>query len=132
MSTVKSNPIWESYEPAFGNMKPRPRCGHVSVTTDDRIIMFAPFLPSPSPLIIIFCRFGGFGPGQYFYQDFNDTWSFNISTRKWTEIQCTGSIPSPREDHAAVLVNNVMYVFGGKTFRGTYLGDLTALDLSSK
>ena len=52
MSTVKSNPRWESYEPTPGNEKPLPRADHVSVTTDDRIIMFVPFLPSPSPLIV--------------------------------------------------------------------------------
>ena len=81
------------------------------------------------PLIIIFCRFGGRGDGEHF---FNDTWSFNISTRKWTELQCTGSIPSPRSAHAAVLVDNVMYVFGGRDTDGTRFGDLTALDLSSE
>ena len=74
------------------------------------------------------CRFGGGDSSRYF----NDTWSFNISTRKWTELQCTGSIPSPRVGHAAVLVDNVMYVFGGRTIDGTYLGDLTTLNLSSK
>jgi hypothetical protein len=47
-STVKSNPFWESYEPAPGNKKPLPRDKHVSVTTGDRIIMFVSFLPSPS------------------------------------------------------------------------------------
>ena len=128
MSTVKSNPIWESYEPASENKKPRPRYGHVSVTTDDRIIMFVTPLPSPSLLIIIFCRFGGCGYSEHL---FNDTWSFNISTRKWTELKYTGFIPSPRKGHAAVLVDNVMYVFGGYC-DGTRLGDLTALDLSSK
>jgi hypothetical protein len=89
--------------------------------------MFVSLLPSPSPLIIIFCRFGGRGDPH----DFNDTWSFNISTRKWTELQCTGSIPSPRGGHAAVLIDDVMYVFGGGTHDET-LGDLTALNLSSK
>jgi hypothetical protein len=72
----------------------------------------------------MFCRFGG--------HDFNDTWSFNISTRKWTELQCTGSIPPPRTGHDAVLIDNVMYVFGGLAADGTKLGDLTALNLSSK
>ena len=76
----------------------------------------------------MFCRFGGHGDRC----DFNDTWSFNISTRKWTELQCTGSIPSPRAEHAAVLVGGVMYVFGGLNHQNTYLGDLTALNLSSK
>jgi len=90
--------------------------------------MFVSLLPLPSPLIVMFCRFGGYD-GQHF---FNDTWSFNILTRKWTELQCTGSVPSTRAAHAAVLVGDVMYVFGGETNDGTRLGDLTALNLSSE
>ena len=78
---------------------------------------------------MMFCRFGGVGVGP---QYFNDTWSFDISTRKWTKLQCTGSIPFPRTDHAAVLVDNVMYVFGGHYSDGIRLGNLTALNLSSK
>jgi Kelch motif len=42
----------------------------------------------------------------------------------------TGSIPSPRVCHTAVLVDDVMYVFGGFTGK-SYLGDLYALQLSS-
>ena len=128
MSTVVSNPRWESYEPTSGDKEPLPRAGHVSVTTGNRIIMFVYFVSSPSPLVVIFCRFGG-GDGEHY---FNDTWSFDISTRKWTELQCTGSIPSPRRHHAAVLVDNVMYVFGGRGPGRIKSGDLTALDLSSK
>ncbi len=125
---VNSNPRWELYEPAPGEGKPPPRAGHVSVTTGDRIIVFVPLSSSPSPLIIMSCRFGG-GDSPHWY---NDTWSFDISTRKWTELQCTGSIPPPRRHHAAVLVDDVMYVFGGHAIDKTNLGDLTALNLSSK
>ena len=74
-----------------------------------------------------FFRFGGHGDQHYF----NDTWSFDLSTRKWTELQCTGSIPSPRLGHTAVLVDDVMYVFGGFTGK-TYLDDLFSLQLSSE
>jgi len=126
---VKSNPVWESYEPPPGDRKPRRRASHVSVTTGDRIVVFVPLSPSLSPLIIMSCRFGG---GHYPH-GYNDTWSFDISTRKWTELQCTGSIPSPRAGHAAALVDDVMYVFGGFAIDGPLvLGDLTALNLSSK
>jgi hypothetical protein len=87
------------------------------------------FVPSRSlsTLVIIPRRFGGYG-NQHYY---NNTWSLDISTRKWTELQCTGSIPSPRSGHAAVLVDGVMYVFGGYTSITT-LGDLYALQLSSE
>jgi len=74
------------------------------------------------------CRFGG-TDGRYHY---NDTWMFDVSTRKWTELQCTGYIPSPREGHAAALVDDVMYVFGGRGVDGTDLGDLTAFKLSTQ
>ena len=77
----------------------------------------------------MFCRFGGYGESCNF---FNDTWSFNISARKWTKLQCTGSIPSPRFGHAAVLIGEIMYVFGGVAPSGTILGDLAALNLSSE
>ena len=127
-SAVKSRPFWESYEPTPGNEKPLPRASHVSVTTGDRIIMFVLLISSLSPFVIIPFRFGGSDSRH----DYNDTWSFDISTRKWTELQCTGSIPSPRSGHAAVLVDDIMYIFGGFTMDKTYLDDLVALQLSSE
>ena len=78
----------------------------------------------------MFCRFGGRGDYHGHYN--NDTWSFDISTRKWTELQCTGSIPSPRTGHTAVLVDDVMYVFGGYSSGEGYLDDLYALQLLSE
>ena len=77
----------------------------------------------------MFCRFGGYTEPNNFL---NDTWSFNVSARKWTKLQCTGSIPSPRSGNAAVLIGDVMYVFGGLAPDRTRLGDLAALNLSSE
>ena len=37
---VKSQPVWESYEPTHGYEKPLPRAALVSVTTEEHIIMF--------------------------------------------------------------------------------------------
>jgi Kelch motif len=78
---------------------------------------------------MILCRFGGHDERSY---HFNDTWSFDISTRKWTELQCTGCVPTPRGMHAAALVNGVMYVFGGSVTSQPNLDDLIALQLSSE
>jgi hypothetical protein len=79
-------------------------------------------------LVIIFCRFGGTDDQH----NYNDTWSFDIWSRKWTELQCTGSIPSPRGGHSAVLVDDVMYVFGGFSVDEGHMGGLYALQLSSE
>jgi N-acetylneuraminic acid mutarotase len=47
-------------------------------------------------------------------------------------LQCIGFIPSPREGHAAALVDDVIYVFGGRGVDGKDLGDLAAFQLSSE
>lgn len=72
-------------------------------------------------------RFGG-TDGQFHY---NDTWVFDVATRQWKELQCIGFIPSPREGHASALVDDVMYIFGGRGIDGKDLGDLAAFKISS-
>ena len=66
---------------------------------------------------------------QYHY---NDTWVFDTTTNMWSELTCIGFIPSPREGHAAALVDDVVYVFGGRGVDGKDLGDLGAFKISSK
>ncbi len=90
--------------------------------------MFVPLTSSHILLVIILCRFGGTDDQHHF----NDTWSFDVSTRTWTELRCIGSIPSPRSGHAAVLVDDVMYVFGGFSAEKAYLDDLIGLHLPSE
>lgn len=72
--------------------------------------------------------FGG-TDGQYHY---NDTWAYDVNTRRWTELQCIGFIPSPREGHAAAVVDDVIYIFGGRGVDGKDLGDLAAFKMSSE
>lgn len=72
--------------------------------------------------------FGG-TDGAFHY---NDTWSFDLETRVWTELQCIGYVPVAREGCAASLVDGVMYVFGGRDVNGKDLGDLAAFKISSE
>ncbi len=72
--------------------------------------------------------FGG-TDGDYHY---NDSWSFDIATGVWTELECIGYIPIPREGHAAAIVDDVVYVFGGRDVHGKDLGDLAAFRISNK
>lgn len=50
----------------------------------------------------------------------------------WTQLDCIGYIPATREGHSAALVNDVMYIFGGRTEEGTDLGDLAAFRITSR
>ena len=75
----------------------------------------------------LFSSFGG-TDRKYHY---NDTWSFNLHTRIWTELNCIGYIPHAREGHAAAIIGNVVYIFGGRGVDGMDLSDLVAFKISS-
>ncbi|KAJ7431841.1 hypothetical protein B0H11DRAFT_2128705 [Mycena galericulata] len=110
LNTLRSRAQWELCEPASSE-RPAQRTGHACITFENRIIVF------------------GGTDGQYHY---NDTWTFDLTTRKWSELQCIGFIPSPREGHAAALVDDVIYIFGGRGVDGKDLGDLAAFKISNQ
>jgi len=111
LNSLKSEPTWEQYDPVPDSPKPARRTGHVCVTYGDCIVIF------------------GGTDGQYHY---NDTWMFDVPTRQWTELPCIGYIPAPREGHTAALVDDVMYIFGGRGVDGKDLGGLAAFKISGK
>ncbi|KAF5385427.1 hypothetical protein D9757_005444 [Collybiopsis confluens] len=110
LNSLRTRPSWELIEPASPE-RPAQRTGHIVINHGDRIIIF------------------GGTDGQYHY---NDTWSFDLTTRQWSELTCIGFIPAPREGHAAALVDDVMYVFGGRGVDGKDLSDLAAFKLSNQ
>lgn len=63
---------------------------------------------------------------------FNDVWTYDPRSNSWSELECIGYIPVAREGHSATLVNDTMYVFGGRTQEGVDLGDLAAFRISSR
>lgn len=73
-------------------------------------------------------RFGGTDGSRWF----NDVWTYDPRTNAWTELDCIGYIPAPREGHAAALVDDTMYIFGGRVQDGSDLGDLAAFRISSR
>ena len=73
-------------------------------------------------------RFGGTDGQQWF----SDVWTYDPRTNLWSQLDCIGYIPQPREGHSAALVNDVMYIFGGRTQEGDDLGDLAAFRITSR
>ena len=78
----------------------------------------------------VFFRFGGTSEkesqsGENYH---NDVWKFDLINNTWTKPRCTGSIPLGRDCHAAAVVGNLMYVFGGRRAMGN-AGDSIAFDM---
>ena len=90
---------------------PPPRTNHTIVTWNNKLFLF------------------GGTDGMRWY---NDVWLYDPNTNTWTNQECIGFIPTAREGHAAALVGDVMYVFGGRTEEGKDLGDLAAFRIPTK
>ncbi|KAI9163339.1 Tip elongation aberrant protein [Paramyrothecium foliicola] len=90
---------------------PAARTNHSMITYDDKMFLFG---------------------GTNGFQWFNDVWCYEAAVNKWSQLDCRGYIPCPREGHASALVGDVMYVFGGRTEEGSDLGDLAAFKISTR
>ena len=86
------------------------------------------FLSSKATILLISASFGGTNGFQWF----NDVWCYDPMTNSWESLDCIGYIPAPREGHAAAIVEDVMYIFGGRTDEGADLGDLAAFRITSR
>ncbi|KAI0654188.1 hypothetical protein C8Q70DRAFT_1142246 [Cubamyces menziesii] len=111
LNSLRTKATWELVEPVEGSPRPPKRTSHICVTYGEKIILF------------------GGTDCQYHY---NDTWAFDTTTNTWTELTCIGFIPSPREGHSAAMVDDVVYVFGGRGVDGKDLGDLGAFKISNQ
>lgn len=93
---------WKLVETNHQNGVPAARDGHsmcVVCASDDQ----------PPRLIV----FGG--NGQQNDEKMNDTWAFDVATRSWEVLECSGDVPSPRSYHSAHAIGQYMFVIGGRT-----------------
>jgi len=73
-----------------------------------------------------------FGGGDSLLVPTNETWTFDLATKQWSEIITTGSIPAKRNGNAAFLdqAGNRLIIYGGASSSGAY-NETFALDLNS-
>jgi len=93
---------------------PVPRGYHTGVATKDEVIIYGGRTESVDIL--------------------SDVWRFNIATLQWTQDTVTGDVKPPiRSFHSAVLVDNLIYVFGAYAAEVfTSSNDLWAYDIVAK
>jgi hypothetical protein len=61
---------------------------------------------------------------------FNDLFFLDVLAQRWIKVETTGTIPSPRQGHSAVLYGSEMWIYGGSSNEG-YLSDLYSLNLET-
>ncbi|CAE6473848.1 unnamed protein product [Rhizoctonia solani] len=91
-SLKQDDPKWERVEIASGSQSPPGRAGHAMVAYENNLYVF------------------GGSNGQATY---NDIWCFNLDTRVWDNLKCSGDSPPPCAFHAVTLVGDAVYMFGG-------------------
>ncbi|KAJ8461875.1 hypothetical protein ONZ51_g11264 [Trametes cubensis] len=111
LHSLRKKPTWRLVEPVERYLRPPKRTSHTWITYENRIILF-----------------GGADCDRHY----SDTWEFDTTAKTWSELNCTGIIPSPREGHSAAIVGHIMYIFGGRGSDGRDLGDLFAFDISDR
>lgn len=115
--SLGDNPSWQSLTPA--GRRPSKRFAHSAVydAAAKRMVVFG-------------------GPADW-KKGLDDLWTLDLAggwdKAVWKELKPTGSAPSGRFDHAAVLLPalNWMVVFGGSPDGSRELSDIYALDLAA-
>jgi len=61
----------------------------------------------------------------------NDLFRFDLQSYEWSHVRVSGTPPSPRGGHTAVVYGDFMYAFGGKSGRSPF-NDLCAFDFKEQ
>ncbi|KAM3580775.1 hypothetical protein VKS41_006834 [Umbelopsis sp. WA50703] len=109
LTALNTAPRWRALQPQ--NEGPSARAHHVSAVCNNKLYIFS----------------GTDGRNVH-----NDIWSFDLNTGYWEQITALGYIPSPREGAASAVVDEVLYIFGGRAADGQLLGDLCAFKFSNR
>ncbi|KXN83226.1 Tip elongation aberrant protein 1 [Leucoagaricus sp. SymC.cos] len=107
LKTIRTRPRWELVTPA-STEKPPPRDEFVFVSHQNQLILF-----------------GGYGNLRL-----ADTWAFNTNTKQWSQLQCMGDVPSPRDLATGTVLDDVMYVIGG--YHESLVDDVFAFKISER
>lgn len=102
--------IWSQYVPNC--VCPAPRSGHFSCYSDDMHTLFI-----------------GYGT-SYKKELLNDVWALDCVQKKWTQLNLSGEIVSPRTGACAFYNDNKIIVFGGVA-DSVYYSELHSIDLET-
>ncbi|KAI5966685.1 KEL2 [Candida theae] len=101
---------WKIVEP-LNNFKPPPLTNHSMSIYKEKIYVF-----------------GGVYNNE---RVSNDLWEFDVEHEQWKQIQTSGTLPLPVNEHSACVVDDRLYIYGGNDFSGVIYSSLYVLDLKT-
>ncbi|KAJ1730274.1 hypothetical protein LPJ61_003102, partial [Coemansia biformis] len=63
---------------------------------------------------------------------FNDLWTYDLELRRWAMVTPHGATPPARYGHASAVVDDCIFIMGGRTLHGEPLNDFFAYKISSQ
>ncbi|KAJ2461677.1 hypothetical protein GGF42_000005 [Coemansia sp. RSA 2424] len=63
---------------------------------------------------------------------FNDLWAYDLELKRWHQVTPNGATPPARYGHASAVVDDCIFIMGGRTLRGEPLTDFFAYKISSQ
>ncbi|KAI3404667.2 KEL2 [Candida oxycetoniae] len=101
---------WKLVEPKY-NFKPPPLTNHSMSIYNNKIYVFG---------------------GVYNNEKVsNDLWVFDAEEEKWTQVETSGTVPLPVNEHSSCIVDDRLYIYGGNDFSGIIYSSLYYLDLNT-
>ena len=118
---------WSSNKQQCKKKSPSPRAGHSGWEYRGKLWVFAGYGYSPEGYLNDHGDNDGFLNGAMN----NQLLCYDPNTHNWTNPQCFGSILTPRSNHASTIVNDKVWLLGGKDSSDDKLGDFFELRMNT-
>ena len=100
---------WSFKETPCKEESPSPRGGHTGWEYAGKLWTFGGWGDSPKGYLN---EHGSFLAHSSFTKN-NELLCYDPTTHKWTNLQCFGTVPSPRFNHASTIIKEKVWLFGG-------------------
>ena len=100
---------WNFNDTPSKEESPSSRCGHAGWEYAGKLWTFGGWGPSPQGYLN---KHGSFS--RSFVERNNQLLCYDPTTQKWSNLQCFGTVPSPRANHTCATIKEKVWLFGGR------------------
>ena len=124
--------VWSVIRTDNQTNAPSPRYCHCAWAYGEKMWVFGGYGPSPVGYLNdhgdfdLWNTFNAYGPGAN-----NQLLSFDPSTKTWTNVECFGDIPSPRDCACTTMIEDTVWLYGGRTCSNFFNNDFYELNMLS-